>query len=827
MIGKTVAHYRITAKLGAGGMGEVFLADDTRLDRKAAIKIIPADMAADPERRQRFLNEARAASALNHPNVCVVYDVGETDDGVPFIAMEFVEGNSLAELILDGQLEVARLVEIAMQVADALDAAHSRRIVHRDIKPGNIHLTERGQVKVLDFGLAKRLPTGTVGFGVTQDGHKTQQGMVLGTPCYMSPEQALGKDLDHRSDLFSVGVVMYELATGQKPFIGANFTEIVDKIVHSQPMAIGRLNYDVSPEFERITLKCLQKHPDRRYQSARELMVDLKNLRREIEAGQSSTFTHHPRKPHGDASNWNSSATSAYNLPAPTPSVADPKDLARSDVVITYANLDDQPLMSGRPGWISQFHQNLQVRVAQLSGKQVAVVRHSDGSASAEVEAECLKQIPNAKTVVSVLSPPFVQSNGCRRIVESFWKGATDSGMFEVDNRSRLLNVIKTPVANDDLPADLRALYTRLVPYEFFERDPQSGRLREFDEAFGNTALQRFHERVYDVAHDISQVLKYLGDATHFDAKRTANPKTIFLAVTTSDLEPQRDQMRRELIELGHTVIPRQPLPLVASELTSVVQSCLEQADIAIHFVGQHYGLVPEATDLSMVALQNQVAARFCDRAQLKRLIWIPKGLEPRDQRQSTFIRQLQSEPDSVTGAELIADTLENLKVLLRTRWEREQAERDKPAVTSATGGAPRVYLICDQQDESALESLEDFFYEQGIEVSLPGFEAGESEVQQIHIQNLRDCDAALIYYGAAGMHWADFKIRDLQKASGYRDSRPIPVCAVYVAPPFNHRKERFKSVSATVIRQAQDSFAPDVLASFVAAVRQAKEAQR
>ena len=169
--------------------------------------------------------------------------------------------------------------------------------------------------------------------------------------------------------------------------------------------------------------------------------------------------------------------------------------------------------------------------------------------------------------------------------------------------------------------------YTGLVPYEFFERDPHTGRLREFDEAFGSTALQRFHERVYDVAYDISQVLKYLGDPAHSGEKRTANPKTIFLAATTSDLEPQRDQLRRELIELGHTVVPKQPLPLVASELVAVVQSCLEQADVAIHFVGEHFGLVPEATDLSMVALQNQVAARFCDNSSLKRLIWIPKGL--------------------------------------------------------------------------------------------------------------------------------------------------------------------------------------------------------
>ena len=205
MIGKTVGHYRITARLGAGGMGEVFLAEDTRLDRKAAIKFLPADLAGDPDRRRRFLTEAKAASALNHPHVCVVYDVGETEDGLPFIAMEFVEGQSLSDLVKQGPLEISSVVAIAVQVADALDAAHSRRIVHRDIKPENISLNERGEVKVLDFGLAKRMPTVTDGPDITQDFQLTREGQVVGSPSYMSPEQALGKDLDHRSDLIIGG----------------------------------------------------------------------------------------------------------------------------------------------------------------------------------------------------------------------------------------------------------------------------------------------------------------------------------------------------------------------------------------------------------------------------------------------------------------------------------------------------------------------------------------------------------------------------------------------------------------------------------------------
>lgn len=377
MIGKTVGHYRITAKLGSGGMGEVFLAEDTRLERKAAIKFLPAEVAADPQRRQRFLTEAKAASALNHPHVCIVYDVGETENGSPFIAMEFVDGQSLDALIKHGPLEISRIVEIAIQVADALDAAHSRGVVHRDIKPANINLNERGEVKVLDFGVAKRMPTGTDTADVTKDFQRTQEGQLLGTPTYMSPEQALGKDLDHRSDIFSVGVVLYELATVQPPFTGRNLAEMVNKIMHAQPPAIARLNCDVPPELERITLKCLQKQPDRRYQSARDLIVDLKTLRRELDAeqdrGQTLDF------PGGSGSHWdqqNARMVTPVESSAPAAVVSDPNDLAKSDIVITYSNLDDQPLISGRPGWISQLHQNLQVRVAQLCGKQVAVVKH-------------------------------------------------------------------------------------------------------------------------------------------------------------------------------------------------------------------------------------------------------------------------------------------------------------------------------------------------------------------------------------------------------------------------------------------------------------------
>ena len=277
-----LGHYQILSQLGAGGMGEVYLARDTRLDRIAALKMLPADVAADQDRMQRFIGEAKAASALNHPHVATIYDIGEAD-GIKFIAMEYVEGQTLAARIGGHPLAPAEIVEIGIQVADALDAAHAKGIAHRDIKPANIMLTPRGQAKVLDFGLAKI--TRADGQGVHSDiatGAGTVPGVVMGTVQYMSPEQVLGREVDHRTDIFSLGVAFYEMATGRLPFAGTTATETMDRVLHAQPESIARGNEEVPAELERIVRKCLEKDRERRCQSARELLVDLKNLQRDM-----------------------------------------------------------------------------------------------------------------------------------------------------------------------------------------------------------------------------------------------------------------------------------------------------------------------------------------------------------------------------------------------------------------------------------------------------------------------------------------------------------------------------------------------------------------
>jgi TolB-like protein/Tfp pilus assembly protein PilF/predicted Ser/Thr protein kinase len=278
-----ISHYRVTRRLGAGGMGEVLLAHDTKLERSVAIKVMSTELSKNQNQRKRFSLEAKAASGLNHPNICVIHEVGETSDGRPFLAMEYIEGETLEGILSRRRVKIREAISIGAQVADALDAAHSRGIVHRDIKPGNIMLDKRGRAKVLDFGLAKKF--GPPDATSTPSDSDTATGFLIGTPHYMSPEQALGGELDSRSDIFSLGVVLYELVAGQRPFLGKTVGEAINKIVNQEPRPLGLENPRFTPALDGIIFKCLAKEPEQRYASAKELAADLAKL----EAGTQPT----------------------------------------------------------------------------------------------------------------------------------------------------------------------------------------------------------------------------------------------------------------------------------------------------------------------------------------------------------------------------------------------------------------------------------------------------------------------------------------------------------------------------------------------------------
>jgi eukaryotic-like serine/threonine-protein kinase len=446
LVGQRLGHYEITDLLGEGGMGTVYLATDTKLGRKVALKLLPAYLTSDADRLRRFEQEACAASALNHPNILTIYEIGETD-GTRFIATEFIEGETLRQRLARNSTKTSEVLSVAEQVASALDAAHEAGIIHRDIKPENIMVRRDGIVKVLDFGVAKLIKQPAANTQATTRAMvKTDLGVVMGTVPYMSPEQALARNVDHRSDLFSLGVVVYEIATGRSPFAGANSNETLDRILHAQPEAISHFNDDVPGELERIVGRCLEKDRERRYNSAREILADLKNLRRDLEIGAFPKPTETVEVLRGPSISRRWIAILALVIllgtalgyrflfrGAPTPVSQEIKSIA----VLPLENLGDPSQDYFADGMTEALISNLgQIRALDRVISRTSVMRYKGSRKS-------LQEIARELNVDAVIEGTVQRSGGRVGVTARLIPAATDSPLWDRHYERDLSDVLK------------------------------------------------------------------------------------------------------------------------------------------------------------------------------------------------------------------------------------------------------------------------------------------------------------------------------------------------------------------------------------------------
>ena len=470
------------------------------------------------------------------------------------------------------------------------------------------------------------------------------------------------------------------------------------------------------------------------------------------------------------------------------------------DAFISYAHLDNVELIEGGKGWVTNLHRALEVRVAQLLGKPSHIWRDPKLDGNDMFEDALVKRLQEVAALISVVSPRYVKSEWTRRELAEFWKAAEAQGGVRFRDKVRIFKVLKTPVPIEATPHELQSL----LGYDFFRVDPDTGRIHELDEVFGSEAQKEFWIRLDDLAHDICCMLEVLETSdTAVGGVDSIAATTIFLAETTSDLREQREAIKRDLQQHAYTVLPGRSLPMVASELKSVLRGELARSRMSIHLVGRSYSFVPEASAQSLLEIQNDLAIERGDQGGFSRLLWIPPGLQVTDERQRRVIEQLRMDPRIQKGADLLETPLEDLRTVIQERLKQAIAPAAAPSKhTASSKNLVQLYLIYDQRDTEVASPWADFLFEKEFEVIRPVFEGDEAEVREYHEENLRSCDAALILHGTASECWLRRKLRELQKSAGYGRTKPAPVVAISLIPPATPEKERFRTHEAMLIPQ-------------------------
>ena len=577
MIGQTISHYRIVEQLGAGGMGVVFKAQDTRLDRAVALKFLPEKLAQEPQALERFRREARAASALNHPGICTIYDVGE-EDGRAFIAMEFLDGETLRNHIHGKPLPVPEILELGIEIAEALDAAHAQGIIHRDIKPANIFVNKRGRAKVLDFGLAKLVPKGVAvgdaGSGFESSGSTSIAGLISGTPSYMSPEQVRGDELDARSDIFSLGLVLYEMATGRQAFGGGTGGAIIEAVLTKPPVSARTINPDIPPALEAIINKALQKDRDQRYQHAPDMLADLQRLKRETDSGQTHVAIRADQFLASTAGPSNAGASSSTSSPnssslgqpisrsatQPTGSFRTPRvsKTIGSLAVLPFENVSRDPENDYLSDGITASLINNLATVPKLRVMAQSTVFRYKGQ---KVDPQAVGRELNVR---AVLTGRMMQSGGSLRIGTELVDVATGSQLWgaQFDRKPGDIFVIQDEISNE-ISGKLRLQLTRAEKKRLIKRhteDHEAYRLylqghhhwnRWTEEGF-YIAIGFFQQAI---AKDPSYALAFAGVADSYVLlgwnsylpPKDAFPKGKAAAMTALEIAPDVGEARTDL----------------------------------------------------------------------------------------------------------------------------------------------------------------------------------------------------------------------------------------------------------------------------------------
>lgn len=497
-----------------------------------------------------------------------------------------------------------------------------------------------------------------------------------------------------------------------------------------------------------------------------------------------------------------------------------------TDIFISYAHIDDESLIQNQKGWISEFHRGLDIRLAQLLGRRPVIWRDDSLQGNHVFDKQIVDQFSKVALMISIITPRYVKSDWCIKEVDEYYATCQTNIGFTVSNKSRIFKVIKTPVRIEQHPEKIQGV----LGYEFYHTDPGTGRVKELTQAFGQDTERLYWEKLDDLAHDITSFLEGLeqaapGKAISSGAASTASSGKsagkIFLAESSYDTQDFRDNIKRELQGHGYQILPEKQLPLINTVLQENLTSSLSESDLTIHLLGENYGVVPEGAQKSIVEIQNEVAASYSVAKNIPRFIWVPEGCEPVDDRQLNFIDRLNAGREGIAGADLVQGSLEDFKSVVIDKlnsMKKEEKKEEPAAVDGDDDGAKIIYLICDISDIDEIRPLEDFLFDNGYEVVIPIFEGDESGIREDHIENLKTCSAAIIFFSNANELWLRSKTRDFMKINGYGRAKPLAFKAIYIAPPDSMSKQRFRTLDAEVIN-ALDGLPEEKLKSLLSKI--------